>query len=299
MNGYDTNFGRRTADVARLKVKGDKASLPVRDLPLHYQPKIALASGRITGVEVFACEKDLSPAQQRPSFSVSQVELPTSTIGSGCRMLQQACAQLRSWRLRGLRIPGISINLTPMELHSRGFTDEVEAVLRGLGLAPHMLTLEIAEELAMEDSHRALQLHELAELGVRISLDDFGTGFVSLRHLRQLPIEEVKIDRRFIADMGASAQSADIVAALIAIARACRIISVATGVETIAQQAQLAELGCDEIQGSVISPGLVPDELERVAWSLTEQADRMDTAWEISRDMITRKSRFQSNIETE
>mgnify|MGYP002652582506 CR=1 FL=1 len=150
--------------------------------------------------------------------------------------------------------PLIAVNVSPVQLALGGLPDLVEEVLRETGLAPERLELEITEGVLIEDFDRGLALlRRLKALGVRISMDDFGSGYSSLSYLQAFPFDKIKIDRTFITDIDEPTGSADIVKAVVDIAAERDMTTTAEGVETTAQRDMLRQLGCSEMQGYLFS----------------------------------------------
>lgn len=246
------------------------------ELCLQYQPKVSLNSGRIVGAEALVRWHSPDLGLLLPGHFIRTAERSGQIVHLGRRILKGACAQLHYWQKMGVPVPGVAVNTSPIELEMRDYADRVQYALAHAKLRPDMLTLEITESMAIDRPQQMVHLRKLAALGVRISLDDFGTGHASLRHLRQLPVHELKIDRGFVAGLAHGFQDIAIVGALITLAKSCGIVTVAEGVETVEQQAILAELGCDQIQGNLISQALSPIELERLTRALARRADELD-----------------------
>ena len=164
----------------------------------------------------------------------------------------------------------MAVNVSAHQLMSPGFTATVASILNTADIDPALLTLEITESVFIQDSDRALLvLGDLKALGVILALDDFGTGYSSLNYLRRFPVDIIKIDRAFIADLGRDPASTAIVAAVVALAHALGMTVIAEGVETTAQHHRVAELGCDSCQGNYFATpmpaGAVHDLLEQRA----------------------------------
>lgn len=177
-------------------------------------------------------------------------------------MLQRVCRQIRRWLDRGLEVPRIAINVTPQELQQPDFVARVLRSLADAGLAGRHLCIELTEAALMTDTAAAraatatlsTRLLMLREAGVQLAIDDFGTGCSSLAMLRRLPMDGLKIDRSFVADV--DGDGAAICAAIIGLAHTLGLRVIAEGIETDAQLAFLREQGCDEFQGHVLSPAL-------------------------------------------
>jgi len=157
----------------------------------------------------------------------------------------------------------ISVNVSAFQLMSPDFTSTVEDVLKSTSTRPDLLTLEVTEGVFLQDSQRALVvLNDLKVLGVTLALDDFGTGYSSLNYLRQFPVDVVKIDQAFVADLGLDDASRAIVSAIVELSHALRIKVVAEGVETDRQRTEVIDLGCDGSQGFFFSRPLPAGRLD-------------------------------------
>jgi EAL domain-containing protein (putative c-di-GMP-specific phosphodiesterase class I) len=180
-------------------------------------------------------------------------------------VLETACQQAREWHKRGSRGLRLMVNLSAHELQQDDLVVHVEKALAASGLAPDSLHLEIPEGYAMQDLARTIEtLRALRSVGVHLAIDGFGTGFSSLAHLRQLPVDTLKIDLSFVRGATTDADDASVVTAVIAVAHSLGLRVVAQGVETEAQVALLRSLGCDEVQGYLWSPPVPAAECERL-----------------------------------
>ena len=186
-------------------------------------------------------------------------------------VLDLALDQVARWQEHG-RLLTVAVNLSASSLVDDNLPEQVAAMLAARGLPAHVLQLEITEEFLMADRDRARAiLARLRQGGIQISIDDYGTGYSSLSYLRDLPIDELKLDRSFIAPMTDDSRSAALVASTIALAHSLGLRMVAEGVETAVAYAELAGLGCDQAQGYFISRPVPAAELDR--WLSTRAAD--------------------------
>jgi EAL domain-containing protein (putative c-di-GMP-specific phosphodiesterase class I) len=177
-------------------------------------------------------------------------------------VLREACRQAKAWEADGLPPLSLSVNVSAVELQSKGFVAGVRATLADTGLAANSLELEITETFLMQDAaSTGLVLRELKEIGVRLALDDFGTGFSSLSYLKRFPIDTLKIDRSFVRDLTSDLDDASIVTALIQLGKGLHMKVIAEGVETPEQCAFLKKWECPEAQGFYFSKGVPPEEL--------------------------------------
>jgi predicted signal transduction protein with EAL and GGDEF domain len=236
------------------------------ELALLYQPQVEVASGRVIAAEALVrwpdCELGAIGA-----WEFIQVAEQCGLIGPlGAWVLRQACRQVRVWDEAGEPALRVAVNVSTRQLHDPDFVATVRAVLAEEGVAPARLELEITESaLLVEDPAVVEAIAALRALGLSIALDDFGTGYSSLSHLVRLPIDVIKIDQTFVAELEAQDRGAAIVAAVVALGRRLALCVTAEGVETDAQRATLEALGCDVLQGFQVAPALEPDALAAFA----------------------------------
>lgn len=261
---YDPTLGLSAARSRRMRVRLREA-LSVGALALHYQPQVDLASGRLCGFEALLRWNDAELGAVSPAEFVPLAERSGLIDALGQSVLGQAMDQLRRWRALGLELP-VSVNLSPYQFRHPELAERITQSLALRGLAPSLLAVEITEGTAMEDpAAAAAQLRRLADLGVEVHLDDFGTGHSSLAWLKTFPVSAIKIDRAFVAEMERDAGDAAIVRAVIALAHTlgCRVI--AEGIERHGQRERLLALGCEQGQGWLFSRALPPDQATSVA----------------------------------
>ena len=177
-------------------------------------------------------------------------------VALGDWVLEQAVRQAAAWQDAGTPCP-VAVNLSALQFHPGGLVMRVQQLLSTYGLQAQLLELELTESILIQDADEALaRMQELRALGVRLSLDDFGTGYSSLSYLKRFPLQQIKIDRSFIATMHHDAVDAAIVTSIIQLARALKMEVVAEGVELEAQRQHLRALGCDQFQGFLCSPAV-------------------------------------------
>jgi EAL domain-containing protein (putative c-di-GMP-specific phosphodiesterase class I) len=240
-----------------------RLALRRNELVLHYQPRLEVASGKLTGVEALIRWQHPRRGLLAPGKFIDVAEDSGLIVAIGEWVLETACDQLKTWQraMPGLRL---SVNLSVGQV---GDGDRLHAaVQRALTraeLVPGLLELELTESHLMQNiAEKAGLLRRLGELGVGIAIDDFGTGYSSLAYLRSLPVDAIKIDGSFVRDLHADADDSAIVQAIVAMAHALRLTVVAEGVETPEQLQALRVLGCDEYQGYLESPALPAADFE-------------------------------------
>jgi diguanylate cyclase (GGDEF)-like protein/PAS domain S-box-containing protein len=217
---------------------------------LHYQPKVNLFTGQITGVEALIRWQQSDRGLVPPSQFVPIAEDCGLILPIGRWVLREACRQARAWQCAGLpRLP-IAVNVSAVEFRDQGFVDGVRAVLSETGLEARCLELELTERVLMEDAEStAAVLQELKMMGVHLAVDDFGTGYSSLSYLRQFPIDILKIDRSFVQQITDDSEDSLIVSAIINMGKSLKHVVVAEGIETQEQRAYLQSQHCAEGQG--------------------------------------------------
>jgi EAL domain-containing protein (putative c-di-GMP-specific phosphodiesterase class I) len=231
------------------------------ELVLHFQPKVALPAGEVVGVEALVRWAHPARGLLGPDQFVPLAEHTGAVADLTRWVVDRALAQQRAWREDGIDIP-VAVNLAAANVVDVTLPDAIAALLARHGAAGNRLECEISEHTVMADPKRAGEvLDRLRALGVRLSLDDFGTGHSSLSYLKRLPLDEVKIDRSFVSGMVDDENDAVIVRSTIDLARNLGLAVVAEGVETAEVMAALARLSCDTAQGFHISRPVPAEQL--------------------------------------
>jgi diguanylate cyclase (GGDEF)-like protein/PAS domain S-box-containing protein len=242
-----------------------RRALERQEFVLHYQPKINLRTGEITGAEALLRWMHpilglVPPAQFIPVAEDCGLILP---IGNW--VLREACKQTRTWIDAGLPLATMAVNISAMEFRSEHFLDSVFAVLSETGLDPRSLELELTESVLMKRAESAASvLQALRAKGVQVAVDDFGTGYSSLSYLRKFPIDALKIDQSFVRQITTAPDETTIVTAMISMGRSLKLRVVAEGVETQKELAFLQAHQCDEAQGYYFSRPVLPDEFAKL-----------------------------------
>ena len=263
--GRDMHSRDRLAMVSELR-----RGIEARELVVHYQPKATVDERQITGVEALVRwdhpERGmLQPAQFLPYAEQTDLMRPLTLY-----VIDQALGQCAAWAEEGLEL-SVAVNLGQVNLIDRQLPGDVAAALERRGVPAERLHLEITENLVMSDPRRTMEvLGALRELGVGLSLDDFGTGQTSLAYLSRLSLDEIKIDRSFVHELGRDEDAAAIVRSTVQMAQALRLRVVAEGAEDAAAVRRLQEFGCELVQGFFLSPPLPAAEITE--WLRAQQA---------------------------
>jgi EAL domain-containing protein (putative c-di-GMP-specific phosphodiesterase class I) len=230
---------------------------------IDYQPQVAV-DGRMTGVEALLRWKHPQRDMVPPAHFIPTAEETSLIVPIGRWVLEQACRQLVEWSKNPARAHlSIAVNVSVRQFRDPDFVDEVMTVIRDHQIEPNKLKLELTESLLAEGIEVTVaKMASLKEMGVALSLDDFGMGYSSLSYLKRLPLDQLKIDREFVKDILTDANDAAIARAIIHLARSLGLGVIAEGVETAEQRAFLAKEGCYEYQGYLFCKPLPIDELE-------------------------------------
>ncbi len=241
---------------------GLRQALAHGEFRLHYQPRVDIASGRITGVEALLRWQSPEHGLLAPGEFVPLLEESGLIVPVGEWVLATACRQARAWEQAGLPRVSVGVNVSARQFRRGNFADTVAQVLRETELSPDQLELEITESAMMLDTGADIPaFRELKRLRVGLSIDDFGTGYSSLNYLKRFDVDSLKIDRSFIKDVTLDPDNDTITMAIIAMAHALGCKVIADGVETRAQLEFLADRGCDEYQGYLFSKPLDAEKL--------------------------------------
>lgn len=241
----------------RLAVLGDlRRAIEANELEVYYQPKVDLRSGRPTGCEALLRWHSPKHGYIAPSEFVSYAERTGAIRLLTSWVLRQAFRQLRAWQEAGLDLH-VAVNLSAADLGDPGLGPEIIALLEETRARPDRVVLEITESTVMREFENAIRIMEpLRQLGVRFAVDDFGTGYSSLASLRRLPVDELKVDRAFVRELGATSDDGTIVRTIVDLGHAMGLRVVAEGVESEGAMRALQSLGCDLVQGYLLSKPL-------------------------------------------
>jgi len=225
-------------------------ALSENQLLLHYQPQVELPSGRIVGVEALVRWQHPQRGMISPLDFIPVAEETGLILPLGHWVLLTACRQARAWLDQGVDLGEIAVNISAQQFKQPEFVKSVQSVLDETGLPAERLELEITESTVMNGADSSVStLQELKAMGVKLAIDDFGTGYSSLSYLRRFPLDRLKIDRTFVADLESDADAASLVGSIIALGRSLGLRLVAEGVENSAQVDSLRNMDCERVQG--------------------------------------------------
>jgi diguanylate cyclase (GGDEF)-like protein len=272
----DTLFNQAEAALKKAKASGDRylfytqkmtesvadklamenqlrQAIDKEEFVLHYQPKVDLVSGKVSGAEALIRWNDPRTGLVPPNEFIPILEETGMIYEVGRWALHKTIEDILRWRTAGLAVVRIAVNVSPLQLRHPGFSSEIEQAIAIDPTVAASLELEITESLIMADiEHCISSLHAIRAMGVTIAIDDFGTGFSSLNYLAKLPVDTLKVDRSFITAME-TPEGLELVSTIITVAHALKLKVVAEGVETDAQLQQIRALNCEEMQGYLFS----------------------------------------------
>lgn len=255
--------------MRRLELEGKlRRAIEIGALELHYQPKCDLQTGRIVGVEALTRWKDEQGQYIPPAHFIPVAEESGLIIALGEWVLRKACAQVRDWqRTLGADIE-IAVNISSQQFYQSDLKNTVMKAIFEASIRPNLLQLELTESLLMRDVKNTIDtLRYLKDSGISLAIDDFGTGYSSLSYLKRFPLDFLKIDRSFVADLEDSDDSAAICAAIIAMAHRLGLAVVAEGIETKAQLEFLRSQGCEQGQGFLLGKPMPAKSFEQAILS--------------------------------
>ncbi|MDP2368275.1 putative bifunctional diguanylate cyclase/phosphodiesterase [Rhodoferax sp.] len=261
------NYQFFTSDMNRRAVERQlveshlRRALDRQEFVLHYQPKVNLATGRVTGAEALLRWRHPDWGLVLPDRFVPVAEDCGLIVPIGRWVLREACGQAQRWIESGLALASIAVNISALEFHQAEFAQALAEMLKQTGLPAHRLQLEITEGGLMRDAKASAKiLRELKSMGVQLAVDDFGTGYSSLSYLNQFPIDILKIDQSFVQDIKCADDTGIIVSAVIGMGNNLKLQVVAEGVENQVQLDFLTTRQCDEAQGYLFSRPLAAEQ---------------------------------------
>jgi len=253
---YASGMNSVTQDKVRLESDLHQA-LALGQFELHYQPKLDTSTGVIHGAEALIRWRHPERGLVLPGEFIPLAEACGLIDSIGEWVVREGCRQARTWQLEGLPHLRVAVNLSAFQFRNGNLLQTIREALQAADLDPRFLEVEITESAVMSDPEESVAiLEQLSRMGVVVSVDDFGTGYSSMSYLRRFPIDKLKIDRAFIAELISRADDTSIVKAIVSLAHSLHLKVVAEGVETQEQLDLLKALGCDQYQGYCFSPAV-------------------------------------------
>jgi EAL domain-containing protein (putative c-di-GMP-specific phosphodiesterase class I) len=269
---YSAEMQTKAHDIGRLDAEL-RRGVEHQQFVLHYQPQVDARTGLIVGAEALVRWARDDGELLSPAAFLSRSEANGLIVPINEWVLREACRQAKAWSRSGLPPIRMAVNMSPVQFRRQNICKLVTATLRETGLEPWRLELEITESIVMENTRALIRdLNRLRKLGVRFSIDDFGTGYSSFRYIKAFPVDRLKIDHSFIANMDKNTSDVVIVQAIIGLAKNLDLDVIAEGVETDAQRAWLVAEGCDELQGFFFSRPLPAEDFAALLGSEARMA---------------------------
>lgn len=261
---YNHAMSAKTLDRLALE-NALRRALELKELTLHYQPQVDIASGSMIGMEVLVRWQNPKRGFVSPADFIPLAEETGLIVPMGEWIMRTACAQNKAWQDQGLPALTVAVNISARQFQQKDFTQMAGRVLRETGLRPEYLELEITEGVVMQNAELAVAtLRELKSMGIKLSIDDFGTGYSSLSYLKRFPIDKLKVDQSFVRNLTSDANDAAITRAVIDLGHSLNLKVIAEGVETHQHLAFLHAHACDEIQGYLFSRPVPADKFAKI-----------------------------------
>ncbi|CAA9305807.1 MAG: diguanylate cyclase/phosphodiesterase (GGDEF & EAL domains) with PAS/PAC sensor(s) [uncultured Lysobacter sp.] len=249
---------------ARLQLENQlRRAIENHEFRLLYQPQVDLATGVLVGVEALIRWRNQELGEIRPDLFIGHAEMTGDIVGIGTWALREACRQMRHWRNAGVAVPRVAVNVSYRQFVGEGLVRNVRALLNEFGLDGASLELEVTERVLIEDVPETLRAFaELRDMGIALSIDDFGEGYSALNYLRRLPIHGLKLSQLFVRGVPDNQSDVAVCQAVAGIAKGLGLSTVAEGVESERQRVFLRDIGIDVGQGYLYAPALSADEIE-------------------------------------
>lgn len=254
-----------THSLERLKLENQlRKAITLNQFLLYYQPQFDLMTGEFTGVEALVRWRHPEKGIVAPAEFLALLEESGLIVPLGEWILETACAQNVAWQKAGLKPFRVAVNLSMQQFMQTNFIDTVKHILYKTKLPPEFLELELTENMIIHYQDTIEKIHALKNMGIKIALDDFGSGFSSISYLKKLPLDRIKIDREFIKNIDIKSDDEAIIRAIIALAKSLNLRVLAEGIESIAQMNFLTSHECHEVQGSWLGHALPPEQLVEI-----------------------------------
>ena len=259
-----------------------RKALQEKQFKMFYQPKIDIKTGQLVGAEALIRWQHPERGFISPAEFIPIAEETGLILQIGNWVITEVCKQINAWQKFKILVPRIALNVSSLQLARKTLINEIQNALKNENIEPKYLAVEITEGMVMNNPIDSIKiLYMLKEMGISIAIDDFGTGYSSLGQLQKLPLDELKIDRVFINDIGKKKNTEAIIKAIIGMAHSLGLRVVAEGVETIEQLNFLEKYSCDEYQGYLFSPPIPADEFALILGAQS-QSTKLGSAYQAS-----------------
>jgi diguanylate cyclase (GGDEF)-like protein/PAS domain S-box-containing protein len=250
---YDEKYAQNIRERAQIERELQRA-IQNDEFVMFYQPRANARTGQFSSMEALIRWQHPERGLVSPSEFIAIAEQTRLVIPLGELVVRKVCAQMAAWRSQGVNLKCVSVNVSALQLRDDSFRLMLSACLKEHGLHSSLIAIELTESSVLDEAGTAIkELHKLRELGIQLQIDDFGTGYSSLSQLQSLNIDVIKIDQSFVRKLGKDYQSETLCETIVSIGRSLDITVVAEGVETAEQLRKLQAVGCDEIQGYLLS----------------------------------------------
>jgi diguanylate cyclase (GGDEF)-like protein len=258
---YSSEMNSHILAKIRMEAKM-KIALSKKEFLVYYQPQVEAKTGRFVGAEALIRWKQPDMGLVPPNEFIPLAEETGLILPIGNFVLKTSCRQAMAFAEAGLPQLRIAVNLSEEQFKQKGFIDLLIQILHDTGMDPQFLELELTESILIKDVDDAIvTLKKIKNIGIKVAIDDFGTGYSSMNYLKQFPLDTLKIDQSFVKDIETNTQDKAITKAIIAMAKSLRLSTIAEGVETEKQYEILCDMGCDEIQGFLISKAVPAEDI--------------------------------------
>jgi len=257
-----------------------RSALVHNEMVVHYQPRASLSDGSLTAAEALVRWQHPARGLVPPAEFLPLAESSGLIVPLGAWVIREVCRQQRAWRETGLPMVPVSINLSARQFREEGLVEHIEVALEEYDVPPAMLNFEITESMVMEDLDDAvIRMNELKATGVKLAMDDFGTGHSSLARLRLLPLDQLKIDQSFVRQLGSEQADEAICRSIIDVGHNLNMQIVGEGVETLLQREWLRDHYCDEMQGCFIARPMAPEDFAQLLAADRPRSTTMLPLW--------------------
>lgn len=261
---YDESYAQRIRERITIE-QALEAAIRREEFIIYYQPRADARNGELTGMEALIRWRHPERGLLSPAEFISVAEQTGLIVPIGEYVIRKVCGQIADWRTKGLPVKPVSVNVSALQLKGEGLRHNLVTSLKKYNLPTELIAFELTESSMLdEDGVAQAELRKFREMGIELEIDDFGTGYSSLSKLQSLDIDVLKIDQSFVRRLGKDAQASTLCETMVSVGRSLDISVVAEGVETEEQLQMLQRMGCDQIQGYLVSPPMPADDIPKI-----------------------------------